>query len=171
MSEEIIGNEMIIGVFTLLGTILGFSLTKIESFYRERKEKRRYLTRFMIKLSNIRGTLLNVKMAAEKMETITTQKELQNIHVYFIGVNLKEELLKMESILEKAVSVDMTKSDILLRFEKLQSGINSLLILNNNHVEKFEDIRPGIITLTTMIDQVIDELIDDMYYQYNNIIR
>jgi len=166
-------DEILVGIFTLLGaiigTVLGFCLTILYDFFRERKERRKYHTRFMIKLSNLRGTLWNIKIAAEKMEIITTQRELQNIRVFLIGVNLKEELSKMELILEKSISVDMTKSDILLRFEKLNSGINSLLaLLNDVHADKFQNIKPNIITVTTMIDQVIDELIDDMYYQYNN---
>ncbi len=161
-------DEIILGIFTLLGTILGFVLTKLTDFFRERKEKRRYHTRFMIKLSSIRGILLNIKSVAEKMDKITTQNELGNIRIFLLSIDLKEELSKMELILEKSISVDITKSDILLRFEKLQSGINNLLILNDIHTEKFEDIKPSIISLTTMIDLVIDGLIDDMYYQYTN---
>jgi hypothetical protein len=161
-------DEIIIGIFTILGTVLGFGLTLLYDFFRERKEKRKYHTRFMIKLSNISGILLNIKSATEKMDRITTQTELKNIRVFLLSVNLKDELSKMEILLEKSISVDMTKSDILLRFEKLQSGINSLLILNDIHADKFEDIKPNIIAMTTMIGPVIDELIDDMYYQYTN---
>lgn len=159
-------DEIIVGIFTLLGTILGFCLTKLSDFITTKREKRRSQLIFTAKLVLIQQIITNVKTTTEKSEKITNQNELKKVLGIMTGSNLKNEFSKLEPLYERSITLNFKKIDVYGDFMALSMAINNLLSLYNFTSDDFVDIKPEVLRITSEILKIIDTMTTQMYYEY-----
>jgi len=155
-------DEVVVGIFTLLGTIfgtiLGFCLTKLSDYNREKREKRECQLRFLFKLTLISAAIKKIKMDAEALEKITNQNDLNKIRKNLKKINITDEYSKLEPLFEKFVIPDIEKTDLFVDFRKLHIFLNDLLTIIEIESNNFGDMKPKMVAISTKILEIIQNM-------------
>jgi len=159
-------DEIIIGIFTLLGTILGFSLTKISDIITAKRERRRNQLNFSFKLAIVCGTMKTLKTEVNESKKITNQCDLEKIRTILMTLNLKDELSKLDVLFEKSVNPNLKNPEIFAQFGGLNILANNLQILTEIKSDNFQDLKPGLLSILSEIIIIIEDINNKMYYEH-----
>jgi hypothetical protein len=122
-------NTIITGIFTLLGTILGFGLLKISDIQKERKEREKDQTLLIFKLMEIRTTIEAMKEEAEGLIELTNLEDLDKIRDILKKHDIMSTLTKIEILFEKTITPDIKNPDLFTQLAKLRILLNNFLTI------------------------------------------
>jgi hypothetical protein len=125
------GDAVITGIFTLLGTLFGFGLLKISDWFKERKEREKSKTLLIFKLLQIRTTIVAMKAEAEDLMEITKIEELNKISDVLVKVDMNKEMNKIEFLFEKIFNPDIKDPKMFTQFVNLNTRQNNPLTMVN----------------------------------------
>jgi hypothetical protein len=156
--DLIVGYLGIIG--TLLGAILGFAISKISDIITAKREKQRYQNLIGVKSNSINMLIKNIKKHVDNVVRITSQEDLVIIEEFLLKNDIKEEILKLESISEKIVKFSYCEKEksyfeILTR---LKFNINFLLNLRTIHSNEPKDEKQLLLKVLTEISNDLELL-------------
>lgn len=157
-------DDGILGILgTILGAILGFTLSKISDIITAKRERRRYQNLLRFKFSSIKVKIDCITEHVNRVDKITDQKSLTAIQNFILGNDIKEEITKLESIADKFVisNYDENDSEYFNRLARLKGNLNFLINLSRIHNDDPQDEKPLLIELLTSISQDIVYLSQD----------
>lgn len=158
------GDTVITGIFTLLGTLLGFGLLKISDWLKERKERKKSKTLLIFKLLQIRSTIVAMKAEADDLMEITKIEDLNKILDVLVKVDMNKEMNKIEFLFEKIFNPDIKDPKMFTQFVNLNIRLNNLLTITmDNPKQNFPDLKPSLIKLMNDIINNIEEF-DTLVY-------
>jgi hypothetical protein len=157
------GDELITGIFTLLGTFLGFGLVKISDWITARDERNKVRAALTFKLYKLREILtVNKTNIQETFPTITRLYELKAIQDLVIRSEIQKEFPKIEFLFEKLFTPDIKSPDIFINFSNLSIYLKSLLTIVDSNSESFPDQKPRVLTLFIVTIDVLNKIIDEI---------
>jgi hypothetical protein len=134
------GDAVITGIFTLLGTLFGFGLLTISDWFKERKEREKSKTLLIFRLLQIRSTIAAMKAEAEDLMEITKIEELNKISDVLVKVDMNKEMNKIEFLFEKIFNPDIKDPKMFTQFVNLNTRQNNpLTITMVNPKQNFPD--------------------------------
>lgn len=167
-------DEIIVGVFTLLGTlfgtILGFSLTKISDYFSAKRQKMTFLHQSLYRIINILATIQTVRKIASGMDKITNQKDLEKINNVLFMSDLPEEISKLETLLEKTIPSNIDKQHPFSTFPELKIGLKGLLLMSEMRSENFTDIKPDLMKNMSDCEKQVYDIVETIRKDYHTTI-
>ena len=143
-------DDVTVGLLSILGTaigvFLGFGLTKLNDSITAKRKLRTYQIQLMQRLMNVEATIRTLEDFAKKLDKITTKNDLESFQKILVMTEIKDELKKIETLLEKFTLPDFNKSTTFSDFAILKVNINNLLIDFSQNTENFADIKPELIS-------------------------
>jgi hypothetical protein len=162
-------DEIIVGYFTLgstlLGTLLGFGLTKLSDKIAVKQERQRYQNLLRFKLYSLIEKIDAVNDYIDLFDKITDQKDLTKIQKFLFENGIKEEISNVESITDKIVNSNYNEKERLYfaALARLKNNLNFLLTLESIPTNDSQDKKPLLNERLPQIYLDIDCLIQGEY--------
>jgi len=86
-----------------------------------------------------------LKDNTEKMDKIITKKDLESLHKILNMCDIRDELSKIETLLEKPISFDNDKYSLFVNFSILKVHLNGLLTFFESNPDNFENKKAELI--------------------------
>jgi hypothetical protein len=162
-------DAIITGIFTLLGTILGFGLLKISDIIKEKNEREKNQTLLIFKLVEMRTTMNTMKEESEKLIEITNLEDLDKIRDILTKHDIRDAISKIEMLFEKTITPDIKNPNLFTLLAKLRIILNDFLTiqlvdekqLNGNQLAM--NSKSIIINKLSEIISTIDEICLEIY--------
>jgi hypothetical protein len=154
-------DAIITGLFTLLGTALGFGLVKLSDMLKERKTKEIDITLFIFNLSVLHAPIVAIKSEVENLEPIKTSQDLNKINNILKISDVKKEIAQLEIFFEKIILSKVVSVDVYIGFKRLVKQINAItyFIETRNEMKTFDDAKPFLIKNLSETSQNIEDII------------
>ncbi|WP_321507050.1 hypothetical protein [uncultured Methanoregula sp.] len=145
---------------TAIGVFLGFGLTKFNDIKTAKRERQRNQNLLRFKSNSIKEMIDTIIKQVNKSEKIADLESLIIIEDFLLNNDIKEEISKLESIMDKIVKSDYDDKDrlylsIILR---IKASINYLLYLKTIHIHEPDDEKPSLIEILTTTSKDLDYL-------------
>lgn len=152
---------IITGIFTLLGTVLGFGLVKLSDILKERKTKEIDITLFIFNLSVLHAPIVAIKSEVENFEQIKTLQDLNKINNILKISDLKKEIAQLEILFEKIILYKVANVDVFIEFKRLVNQVSAItyFIETRNQMKTFDDAKPFLIQNLAETSQNIEDII------------
>jgi hypothetical protein len=154
-------NDVIVGFFGVLCTIIGFALSKISDIISAKLERQRNQKLLRFKLPIIKVKIDTLLRQVNQLERITDQESLIMIKEFVLENDIKEEISKLEPIADNIVTSNYNEKerDYFISLGRLKANLNYLLYLSRIHIdEPHRDEKPVLLQLLTAISKDIDYL-------------
>jgi hypothetical protein len=151
----------ITGIFTLLGAVLGFLISKISDFITEWKDRKNNKILLILKLSALNASLIKpMRIEIEKNTiAITKSSDLFKINAILKASDATNEVTRLVRLYEKSIPINIKNVDLYADFDILIYQMHALIFFIDrrvNQIDQFPDQKQYLIESLDKISKHID---------------